>query len=114
MRRWLMRQIRDTAGDSAFATASLVVGLIILGYAIWEDLDLVQVFRFNLDLISLLKFIPIIGKKIANGLALIGFDKTLFFLELWAVVALIMRGMLLIIQICWRLLHGSFRKRHSR
>ena len=114
MRRWLMRQIRDTVGDSVFATASLVVGLVILGYALWEDWDLVQMFQWNLELISLLKIIPIVGKKIANGLALIGFDKTMFFLELWAVVAIIMRVILLIVQFCWRLLHRSTGKRHSR
>ena len=91
MRRWLIGKIKDSAGDTTFAAVSLVVGLVILGYAIWEDWDLVAMFRFNLDLISLLKYIPIVGKKIANGLALIGFDKTLFFIELWALVALILR-----------------------
>ena len=122
MRIWLMKQIRDSVGDTTFAAISFVVGLSILGYAIWEDWDLIPVFRFNLDLISLLKYIPIVGKKIANGLALIGFDKTLFFLELWAAVALIMRVVWLGIQYLWRRaklrlrnarwLHRRFRKRN--
>jgi len=114
MRRWLMRQIKDSAGDTVFAAASLVVGLAILGYAIWEDWDLVAVFRFNLDLIALLKFIPIVGKKIANGLALWGFDKTFFFIELWAVVALLMRAVGLIVGYLARWLHRPFRKRPTR
>lgn len=102
MRRWLMRQIRDAVGDTTFAAISFVVGLSILGYAIWEDWDLIPVFRFNLDLISLLKYIPIVGKKIANGLALYGFDRALFFLELWAGVALVLRVVWLGIQYLWR------------
>ena len=109
MRRWLMRKIRDSAGDTAFAAASSVVALAILGYAIWEDWDLIPVFRFNLDLISLLKDIPIVGKKIANGLTLFGFDKTLFFIELWALVALLLRVVGLALGVLWRRLIYRFR-----
>ena len=109
MRRWLMRQVRDSVGDTTFAAVSLAVGLVILGYAIWEDWDFIPVFRFNLDLISLLKYIPIVGKKIANGLALYGFDRALFFIELWAFVALILRVVGLALGVLWRWLRYRFR-----
>ncbi len=112
MRRWLMRQIRDSVGDTTFAAISFVVGLAILGYAIWEDWNLIQFFQWNLELISLLKYIPIVGKKIANGLALIGFDRTLFFFELWALVALILRVMWLGVQYLWR--RAKFRLYNAR
>lgn len=124
MRRWLMRQIRDAVGDTTFAAASFAVGFGILCYGLWEDWDFIKYFRWNLDLISLLKYVPIVGMKIANGLALIGFDRTLFFLELGALVALILRVVWLVPQYLWRRaklrlynarwLHRRFRKRHSR
>ena len=109
MRRWLIKQIRDSVGDTTFAAVSFAVGLVILGYALWEDWDLVAAFRFNLDLIALLKYIPIVGKKMGRGWVLIGFDKTLFFIELWALVALILRVVGLALGVFWRWLCGRFR-----
>jgi len=113
MRRWLMRQVRDFLGDGLFAVVSLVVGFVLLGYALWQNYDLVSVLNFNNDMVHYItSLLPVsVGRRLEGALRLWGIDHILFFMELWGVVALIMRGILLIVQICWRLLHGSFRKR---
>ena len=83
---------QDIVKDGLRGVVSFIIAFGLLGYAVWNDWNLASVFRFNLDLLHYIGYIPIVGKKVENGLVLIGMDRILFYAELWAFVALILRA----------------------
>lgn len=92
VRTWLARQVLDSLGDTAFAAVSFVLGLGLLGLALWENWDMTGLLNFNLSVVHFLTSqMPVIGQRAEFLLRMFGIDHILFFTELWAFVALILR-----------------------
>ena len=111
MRRWLLKQVMDSLGDTAFAAVSLVVGFVLLVVLLWYDWEPTWLLNLNLSLVHwVTSLLPSIGGRIEFLLRLFGIDHILFFTELWAFVALILR----VVGLGFRLLMAPWKKSRRR
>ena len=108
------KYVREVLEDGLHAVASFAIAWFILGYALLNKYDLRWVLNFNLRVLEwACSFVPWgYGPSVETALRLFGADHIIFFGELWAFAAIVIRVIGLCFRGCRWLVKKPFKSRN--